>query len=910
MNCPRCGYEQLSAGAAPCPSCGAVLDRHAAERRTVEIDVNQRVEQNLGSVIGVKTEAIHGDVYADEVLHVQLYLLSGIGRGESWRRFLSETTPPYKYLAPYMARDRALFHGREKQIRTALLRIAGQPMLTAYGPAGVGKTSLFAAGVIPDLMLNGALVVRVEEYRQPLEQTIREALAGSGEQIALAFPTERTLPALVHAVVRQTDGTMVLILDHVERLSEPNSGDGDEARLALELAGALRAVDPDYLRVVVVVDSLDRLGPLPEQLPGLLSHPLRVKPLTCQEAELAIKEPLAELHRRGAATLVSYYRDFVEAELVPHLDRLSPADKDYVHPPHLQIVCHELYEKAAARHPEPVPIDHELYSSLRGAEGILFTYVDEALEGFGEQQELAREILEAMAFARLGPQVAPDQLQLNGATVEQKLAVMDRLVKAELLHLTSANGRPHYAFSSPVVKESVRKQAPPEKRKRYDPEDDLERAWSAWVVHRRLARRSQLHYLAEADDYLSPWPDQVLLLLRSALARHQTVDPWLRRIRDEGEALISQLDESVELDAWQGERSVDHARRLLGLAEEEDGYELSPRPEPEDGFGQVAWSAVRHRDPNTRQTAALALTGTEKDPRNALTPLDNALRALGGRWQRWRRRVELLGVLADADPSIARANKGLRAVDRGGIWLWRFWRRVRADWTHIAALAVGGALGAGGGLGLLRMVIALLARDALWGIHFQTYLFQGFWLGLMLCLGMTLSDAFLLRPVGAAGAGADGKAVSSKQALTVALGTLFFGIAHMLQGLMTNLFLLAPLPLFSLGLLFGLGLSLALHRQPEAGWRLGFGRWFLYLGVAAAMAVLTQVLFGLATGIGVGITIAWTRNTYASYGWPPVLGLLDAAIVGAVLVAGIASGLVIADHTFRTWRDRAVRAGD
>ncbi len=920
MNCPSCGYRLLPE-AQRCPACDTTLEPRVADRPIIDIDVSQRVGKNLGSVVGVKTEAIYGDVYADDVLHVQLYLLGDKGRGESWRRFLEETTLPYKYLSSYTARDRALFHGREEQIRTALLRIGGQPLLTVYGPPGVGKTSLLAAGVIPDLMLNGALVVRFEEYSQPLEETMRRALAANSEQIHLTLAAERTLPALVQSVVRQTEGTLVLVLDHFERVLEPNDGEERRASLASELAGALQAIDPDCLRLVVVVDSLDRLGWLPEQLPGLLQHPLPLKPLTCQEAELAIKRPLEELRRRGAASYVSYYGDLVEAQLVPHLDRLSPTDKHYVHPPHLQIVCHKLYERAAARHPEPGHIDRDLYFSLGSAEGILYTYVDEALEHFGEQEALARQVLEAMAFARLGPHVSADQLVLNGATLEQRRGVMDRLVRVELLDVVSANGQPRYAFSSPVVRESVRKQAQPEVKKRYDPADDLERAWSAWVVHRRLARRSELHYLAQADDYLSPWPDQVLLLLRSALARHEAVTPWLRRLKDEGRTQILHL-EMPEADgaqeyqhpaaggAREGERPLDQARRLLGLAEEEDGYKLPPRPANVEGVGDVAWSAVRHRDPNTRQTAVLALTATEEDARNALTPLDDALGALGDRWRRWRRRIELLGVLADEDRKIAERNKSRGLVDRGGIWLWRFWRRVQADWVRIAALSFGGALGAGLGLGLLRMLIAILAGDPLWGIHLQSYLYQAFLLGLMLCLGMSLADVFLLRPVGTAGAVTAGRAAWSRPVLAVGLGTLFFGIAHLLQALMTNLFVVAPLLLLSLGFLFGLGLSLALYDQPAAGWRLGPSGWLLRLGVAAVFAVLTQALFDLATGIGVGITIAWTRNTYSSYGWPPILGFLDAALVGIVLAASITLGLVIAERQLQKSRDRAIRAGD
>jgi hypothetical protein len=941
----------------------------------------------MGEVIGVKVGTVLGDVYAEQVLQPQLFLLSEEGRSRSWRRFLNQTTMPYKYLYPYTARDQALFFGRENDIRDALSRIAAQPLLTVYGRPGVGKTSLLAAGVIPDLMVNGALVVRIEDYGPPPAELVRTALAANQDQINISLPEEAGLPALARSVVEQVEGTLVLVFDHVERVFHRDFDDDSRNELASELSGTLAALDLEHLRMVVVVDSRDRLEPLAEQVPGLGQNRLRLEPLTCEEAVSAIRQPLVELRQRRAAAYVSYYRDIVETQLVPDLDWLSKDDKDSVHPLHLQIVCYRLYESASANLPESGIIDVELYRSLNSAEGIFYSYVDEELGCFDGQKSLAKQVLEAMLPAPLEPGVTVEQLVLNGATVRQKRKLMDRLVEAKLLHVVSVNGQPGYAFSSPVVRESVLRQASPEARRLVDSADDLERAWSAWVAHGRLARRSQLHYLAQAGDSLSPWPAQVLLLLRSALARHETIAPWLRLLRnDDSRALISQLDNPESQNEREGGRSLDQARKLLGLAGEEpplgwrwklirksremaggrleDRYTLPPRPEEATGFGDVAWSAVRHRSAQTRQTAALALAATEDDTPKVVIPLGRALSALSWPWRRWQRRAELFGVLTDADVEITAMPGGMMA--RGSVWLWRFWRRVRADWVHIAAWSIGGALGAGLGLGLLRMVIAILAGDALWGVHFQIYSYQGLLLGLMLCLGMALSDALLLRPVGVrdaptqradsgdelgetesesvsadvdplasgtaepqrqqditaveeleVGAPGAGRFGWSRPVLAVALGTLFFGGAHLLQALVTNVFLVAPALLFSLGLLFGLGLSLSLYDQPFAFWHLRtsrwllrMGGWLLRLGVVAGTAVLTQILFDLASGIGVGVTIAWTSTTYSSYGWPHVWGLVDAALVGIVLTAGITLGLVVAERQFQKWRDRVIRAGD
>src|SRR5512143_3000805 len=103
---PKCNFQPLPEGASYCPNCGLPLEIAA------RVSVKQDVKNNAGSVIGIKTEVVNGDVYGGDIYQVQVYVLSEASRADSARRFLDQNSAPYKYLASYGPRDAALFKGR------------------------------------------------------------------------------------------------------------------------------------------------------------------------------------------------------------------------------------------------------------------------------------------------------------------------------------------------------------------------------------------------------------------------------------------------------------------------------------------------------------------------------------------------------------------------------------------------------------------------------------------------------------------------------------------------------------------------------------------------------------------------------------------------------------------------------
>lgn len=157
----------------------------------------------------------------------------------------------------------------------------------------------------------------------------------------------------------------------------------------------------------------------------------------------------------------------------------------------------------------------------------------------------------------------------------------------------------------------------------------------------------------------------------------------------------------------------------------------------------------------------------------------------------------------------------------------------------------------------------------------------------------------------------------STSGLALVSGTLCFGLAHLLVALQNGLDPGRHPYVLPAGLLAGLGLSLALRGQPPLTARLGVVGWALRLGAGALTMVVTVVLVTAASGqwpavrelhrIGQGVVLlldayylsavlnALDLGARGYYG----LVLLDAALVGALLVLGTTLGGALARRLAR-----------
>ena len=468
----------------------------------------------------------------------------------------------------------------------------------------------------------------------------------------------------------------------------------------------------------------------------------------------------------------------------------------------------------------------------------------------------------------------------------------------------------------PFTDEKARQKA----QRKSDLRAQLHAASWEWMVHGATPSKSQLHRLAEEAEDLKLSPDQTLLLLRSTVFREVPVEPWLSSLRQGGTALLQRLDQPDGGD----ELALAEARQTLGLGDPA----LQDRPEE---VGHLVWAAVRHPDEVARHTAALALTTPGLD--DGLGRVEQALasgravKALGGHLRRWWRRMELRGALADADPELGLGYGQAPPWDRLGVWLWRFGRRAGRDLDRIVALALSAGLGAGLLLGLWRFVAALPAGP-LATLRFGNSFFYGTVLGAAIGLGIGLAV-----PVWVGQRGVETQPASLRESLfgragwpawlAVLLGTLLFGVAHALVALFNGL----PLPekalILGTGLLAGLGVNLALWRQPRTNGQGCLIGWMLRLATAALTAILAQwIVFLSPHPEWTATAVARDGESFArAFSSIPELSQLiqrcqdsmtvfDAAVVSVVLTVGAALGLQRGAIWLAEWQQQPGRAQD
>lgn len=914
--CPKCGYKSIPENSHFCPNCGQSLDV------VRQVGVDQQVGTNYGNVIGVQTQAIHGDVYGGDIYQVQVYVLGKESR-ENAAQFLEANAPPYKFLAPYGPRDAAIFKGRQEQTDQALRLIGAGRLLVLFGAAGVGKTSLLAAGLIPNLLRNGALAVHIRDYTQPLSQTLRSALASTRENLPLKVADNSSLADIISQLRDATGGTLVLVLDQFERLFLEGVPADLQSQQISALVKSLKAVEPQYLRLVIAVrdQALVRLSDLQDVFPEIFRSFLELKPLSRPEARSAILDPLQVVQRK-----IFFEDGLVDNLLLPDLDDLSPGNSGEIHPPHLQIVCHALYENFADRE-HPYVTRKDYLDELRGADGILASYLEKTLNtSLADQRQLAERILVAMAAPNTPTWVSAAMLRFD--TVDPHLIgqVLDRLAQARLLEQGQQEHQTVYALTSQAVVDDVYRLAGPQIEQRERARRDLERIWSGWLASDDLATHRQLRRIAVMASGLAPSPLQSLVLLQSAVTAGLPAGPWITALQTiDGRRLLAEVenlpisDSSVQAAEEPSQTEFSRARRLLGISSVEASPASLPKntPDPtqdqdstagpapgstDQPFGPVTWAAVTSSDGRQRQTSVLALLAAA-GPHQTLDRLKWAFQQAPTNLPRLRRRAEIYGALAEADPETEKLNNDLTLSERIAILTWRSIHRISGDGPRLAFLVLGAGFGSGLCLGILRFITALLTGRTP-GLFAMIFFVYGGFLGASLILGFIIAGYLPTTPSKA------GTPHSKVPWLAILLSGILFGIAHLLTALTSGAFSLQGKEWVALtGLLAGilLGICLSSWRPLDPGQEkpaAGPPGWLV--PAAAAIFVLMQGIFLLRNDLFRSMVILFPAAAYrADFSPnPPIylaMALGDAALAGALLAAGILLGLRAGWRLYSNW---------
>jgi hypothetical protein len=142
-------------------------------------------------------------------------------------------TSPYPGLRPFLPRERDIFFGREQMVDQVLVRLNERHMVVVHGASGCGKSSLIAAGVLPQLARRRArrgLVLRTGTFRPGIKPM--QALVGLLQELCATDAGPASLEDVYRAIAN-----------------------GPEARAGVARLAAAAGID----QICIVVDQFEEL---------------------------------------------------------------------------------------------------------------------------------------------------------------------------------------------------------------------------------------------------------------------------------------------------------------------------------------------------------------------------------------------------------------------------------------------------------------------------------------------------------------------------------------------------------------------------------------------------------------------------------------------------------------------------
>ncbi|RKH14930.1 protein kinase [Corallococcus sp. CA053C] len=341
---------------------------------------------------------------------------------------------PYRGLSPFAAEHRALFFGREADIRAVLERLRTRPLVLVAGDSGAGKSSLCRAGVLPRVA-SGAL----DEGREQVIVTLWpgprpvEALAAAlapllGRKEAELVEALVATPAWLGQALRETYSRgrgLFLFIDQLEELltlAEPVQA-AHFARLMGELALPSSGV---HVLMAVRGDYLTRLC----ALPGLGDEAERalyiLRPLSPEGVREAIVGPA---RAQGVA--------FESEALVQTLVASTAHGVGSL--PLLQFALAELWER---RDPARGRITLEALEAMGGVAGALSRHADGVLARLSPEEHAAARRLLLQLVTGEGTRIERGVEELAEASDTAARTALRALVEGRLLHMRTEGGPP------------------------------------------------------------------------------------------------------------------------------------------------------------------------------------------------------------------------------------------------------------------------------------------------------------------------------------------------------------------------------------------------------------------------------------------------------------------------------------
>ncbi len=423
-------------------------------------------------------------------------------------------TAPYKFLASYDISDRDIFFGRDAVIEELVGKMPRYKTLVINGRSGSGKTSLINAGLIPRLTDNGYQYLSFRDYTDPLRQ-LREHVAQDGLFNAYAEQTASLVQFLKTVTRRQPPQHVVLVFDQFERFF-------------VNVPATVRTQFIQEIKACLYSDlsgeELDFVFALREEFFGQFTREFGViipaflketdlfslSPLCRAEARDAILKPLEQIPHK-----IGYDPDFVDEVLLPGLMGESSGGMA-IDPPHLQIVCNQLYEKAKERYAAKleqggvVEIDRALYDDLQGTTGILHSYLDDRLTKIvprlsGDETVLRSMLKTMVETAGTRKFVSFNEIQRGVADVSPAVVIdgLRALREERIIEMRGQDETTSYSLSHEVMVTKVQSWFDERELQRKKAQETLERGLKEWESNQAILNEKQVEHIrqwARTDD--------------------------------------------------------------------------------------------------------------------------------------------------------------------------------------------------------------------------------------------------------------------------------------------------------------------------------------------------------------------------------------------------------------------------
>lgn len=512
------------------------------QNKNYQVASTQHITASAGATIKEVIQAIisgevMGDVHIGDKIYTRSeleelrdYLGQGVSRYAAQmgrnvrltRRKLPET--PYRSLEYFDLAHKAIFFGREEAVQKFLAQIKpdNKRLTLLHAPSGAGKTSFIRAGLEPALWNEEEVVLYARAFTSPTEalKQLIVSVAGPGPDLAHLSLYE----FLQWFRLSLIDGQrLIIFLDqfeeffiHLDEITRTNF---------IEQLG--RCLEDSHLPLRFILslrkDYLAEMEAFKERILGIFHNTFLLPPLTREQATAAITKP-AELYGITWAPAVT------EA-------LLSYLAQGEIAPPHLQLICTRLYERAVERSAKQITPYH--LDELGGLVAIHKDYLVNEMQalcgpqGLTEREEVGWHLLKNLVTTA-GTKVprTPDYLREHiEADPELLTEVISILVQRRILRKDNTpQGETIVEIAhDTLAAEICTRQSPREVRVKLALEL-IERELLSHRAHQTLVSLERLQILDEFHTDLPDInPEATVFLLRSAVAANYKVQLWYER---------------------------------------------------------------------------------------------------------------------------------------------------------------------------------------------------------------------------------------------------------------------------------------------------------------------------------------------------------------------------------------------